>query len=85
MQKLEVLGGKKLKGRIKISGSKNASLPILASTILSKEKIYLSNIPKVKDIDTMINLLKFIGSKIIINRKSKLHGTKKKNKKSKIQ
>ena len=71
MQKLEVLGGKKLKGRIKISGSKNASLPILASTILSKEKIYLSNIPKVKDIDTMIDLLKFIGSKIIINKKKK--------------
>ncbi len=61
MQKLEVLGGKKLKGRIKISGSKNASLPILAATILSKEKIHLTNVPKVKDIDTMINLLKFIG------------------------
>ncbi len=38
MQKLEVLGGKKLKGLIQISGSKNASLPILAATILSKKK-----------------------------------------------
>ncbi len=71
MQKLEVLGGKKLKGRVQISGSKNASLPILAATILSKEKIHLSNIPKVKDISTMIDLLKSIGSKIIFNKNMK--------------
>ncbi len=64
MQKLEVLGANKLKGQIKISGSKNASLPILASTLLSNKKIYLSNLPKVKDIETMINLLKSLGSKI---------------------
>ena len=71
MQKLEVLGGKKLKGRVQISGSKNASLPILAATILSNEKIHLSNIPKVKDISTMIDLLKSIGSKIIFNKNMK--------------
>ena len=64
MQKLEVLGANKLKGQIKISGSKNASLPILASTLLSNKKIYLKNLPKVKDIETMINLLKSLGSKI---------------------
>ena len=62
MQKLQVLGGKKLRGQIKISGSKNASLPILAATLLSDQKIHLSNLPRVKDIETMINLLKFIGS-----------------------
>jgi UDP-N-acetylglucosamine 1-carboxyvinyltransferase len=38
MQKLEVFGANKLKGQIKISGSKNASLPILAATLLSKKK-----------------------------------------------
>jgi len=64
MDKLEVFGARKLKGHIKISGSKNASLPILAATILSNKKIYLSNIPKVKDIETMIKLLKSIGSKV---------------------
>ena len=64
MKKLEVLGANKLKGQIKISGSKNASLPILASTLLSNKKIYLDNLPKVKDIETMINLLKSLGSKI---------------------
>ena len=64
MQKLEVFGSNKLKGQINISGSKNASLPILAATLLSNKKIYLRNLPKVRDIDTMINLLKSLGSKV---------------------
>ena len=64
MQRLEVLGANKLKGQIKISGSKNASLPILAATLLSKNKITLKNLPKVKDIETMITLLESLGSKI---------------------
>ena len=62
MQKLEVYGANRLKGQINISGSKNASLPILAATLLSKNKITLKNLPKVKDIDTMINLLQSLGS-----------------------
>ena len=64
MQKLEVFGAKKLKGQINISGSKNASLPILAATLLSKNQITLKNLPKVKDIETMMNLLDSLGSKI---------------------
>ncbi len=64
MQKLEVFGANKLKGQIKISGSKNASLPILASTLLSNKKITLKNLPKVHDIKTMLTLLKSLGSKI---------------------
>ena len=69
MQKLEVFGANKLKGQIKISGSKNASLPILAATLLSNKKILLNNLPKVKDIETMINLLKSLGSIIRIKKK----------------
>ena len=64
MQKLEVFGAKKLKGQIKISGSKNASLPILAATLLSNKKVYLQNLPRVKDIETMVSLLQSLGSKI---------------------
>ena len=64
MQKLEVFGANKLKGNIKISGSKNASLPILAATILSNKKIVLKNLPKVRDIETMLTLLQSLGSKI---------------------
>ena len=70
MQKLEVFGANKLKGQIKISGSKNASLPILAATLLSNKKVYLNNLPKVEDIQTMIDLLKSLGSKIKFNKKN---------------
>ena len=64
MQKLEVFGANKLKGQIKISGSKNASLPILAATLLSRKKVYLKNLPRVKDIETMLLLLESLGSRI---------------------
>ena len=64
MQKLEVFGANRLKGQINISGSKNASLPILAATLLSNQKVYLNNLPKVKDIETMIILLESLGSKV---------------------
>jgi UDP-N-acetylglucosamine 1-carboxyvinyltransferase len=69
MQKLEVFGGNKLKGQIKISGSKNASLPILAATLLSDKRTILKNLPQVRDIETMIFLLQSLGSQIKINKK----------------
>jgi len=81
MQKLEVLGAKKLKGQINISGSKNAALPILAATLLSNKKIYLNNLPKVKDIETMINLLQSLGSNIKFNKKNLIIDNFKQNKK----
>ena len=62
MQKLLINGKKELSGKILISGSKNAALPILAATILSN-KVKLTNIPLVRDIFTMVELLKFIGLK----------------------
>ena len=62
MQKLLINGKKELSGEISISGSKNASLPILAATILCN-KVNLKNIPLVQDIFTMIELLKSIGLK----------------------
>ena len=64
MDKLEVYGARKLKGKVYISGSKNASLPILAASILSNKKIILKNLPNVKDIKTMIKLLESIGSTV---------------------
>ncbi len=81
MQKLEVFGPNKLKGQIKISGSKNASLPILAATLLSDKKIILRNIPKVKDIETMIILLKSLGSNIKFNGKKLIIDNSNQNKK----
>ena len=64
MKKLVIQGGKKLYGTINISGSKNASLPILAASLLIDEVVTLKNIPNVKDILTMIVLLENIGKKI---------------------
>ena len=78
MDKLEIIGGKKLQGSINISGSKNASLPILAATLLAN-KVTLNNVPQVKDIDTMTELLTSLGSKIYINKnkkKIKIHNYK---------
>ena len=59
MQKLIIKGKKILTGNIDISGSKNATLPILAASILANEA-KLTNVPFVKDIFTMIDLIKFI-------------------------
>ena len=81
MQKLEVLGANKLKGQINISGSKNASLPILAATLLSSKKIYLNNLPKVKDIETMINLIQSLGSKVKFDNKKLIIDNSKQQKK----
>ena len=81
MQKLEVFGAKRLTGQINISGSKNASLPILAASLLSTKKIYLNNLPNVKDIKTMINLLQSLGSVIKFNRKKLIINNQKQNKK----
>ena len=81
MQKLEVFGANKLKGQINISGSKNASLPILAATLLSNKKVYLNNLPKVKDIETMINLLQSLGSKIKFNKNNLIIDNSRQNKK----
>ncbi len=71
MQKLIIKGKKFLSGSINISGSKNATLPILAATILSDKPLTLKNVPLVQDVYTMINLLKFIGLSVKISKKNK--------------
>ena len=71
MQKLKVKGKNILSGEIKVSGSKNASLPIIAASILSEKKIDLKRVPIVKDVVTMCHLLKHMGSNIKINYKKK--------------
>ena len=59
-----IKGPSVLKGKVLISGSKNAALPILASTILFDKPVVIQNIPRVRDINTMLNLLRSLGSKI---------------------
>ena len=71
MEKLIIKGKKELSGKISISGSKNATLPILAATILANQ-VTLKNIPLVKDVFTMVELLNFIGLKTKINKKKNI-------------
>ena len=80
MDKFIVKGPCKIKGEISISGSKNAALPILASTILFEKEVIIKNLPRVKDIDTMINLLKSLGSEIKFNKNRKIVKITKKKK-----
>ena len=71
MQKLLIKGNQSLSGTIPISGSKNATLPILAASILANN-VKLTNVPLVQDIFTMIELLKFIGIKVKMNTQKKI-------------
>ena len=64
MQKLLIKGGKKLSGEVVISGSKNASLPIIISSLLFDNPVQFENVPKVKDIYTLINLIKVLGREV---------------------
>lgn len=62
MDYLKVIGKKNLNGSVKISGAKNAALPLLAATILSSNKLHISNLPDVVDINTLLQLLEMLGS-----------------------
>ncbi len=62
LQYLSIKGGQKLKGSVSISGAKNAALPLLAATLLSKNEIILSNMPKVVDVRTLLKLLENLGA-----------------------
>ncbi len=64
MDKLVIEGGQRLEGTVDISGAKNASLPILAATILSKEPSVIKNVPQVADVFTMVKILKSLGAKV---------------------
>ena len=63
MDKFLINGPCRVKGKVLISGSKNASLPILAATLLFDHPVIIKNLPRVKDMNTMLNLLRSLGSK----------------------
>jgi UDP-N-acetylglucosamine 1-carboxyvinyltransferase len=64
MKKLLIKGGKKLEGEVHIAGAKNATLPLMVASILTAEKLTLTNLPHVSDIATMANLLENLGIEI---------------------
>lgn len=63
MSSIEVIGGEQLKGEIKIQGSKNAALPVIAATILNKGISILKNCPKILDVLHMVKILEELGCK----------------------
>ncbi len=66
MKKLVIKGGKKLSGIVSVSGSKNATLPIMAASILTDSPSTINNIPMVRDIKTMAELFRILGAKVFL-------------------
>jgi UDP-N-acetylglucosamine 1-carboxyvinyltransferase len=69
MEKLQIKGGVRLDGEIRISGAKNSALPILAATLLCDEPVVVHNLPHLHDITTMNELLRCLGVQLVINEK----------------
>ena len=69
MDNLAIRGGRKLEGRLKVSGAKNAALPILAATLLPESSCVIRNVPHLHDITTMIELLGCLGVQLTIDEK----------------
>jgi UDP-N-acetylglucosamine 1-carboxyvinyltransferase len=69
MDKLLITGGIPLSGEIRISGAKNAALPILAATLLAETSSYVNNVPHLQDVTTMMNLLGRMGVELIVDEK----------------
>src|SRR5690606_41741082 len=64
MDKLEIRGGTPLDGEVRISGAKNAALPILAGTLLADGPVVLSNVPHLNDVTTSVKLLRRMGVEV---------------------
>lgn len=64
MEKIEIIGNRKLSGNVEISGSKNATLPILAATLLTDDECEIEGIPKLNDVYTFIELLADLGKEV---------------------
>lgn len=70
MDAISICGGNTLCGEVKIQGSKNGTLPLLAASVLIKGKTVLENCPRITDVDHMIKLLEYAGCKITRNNRS---------------
>ena len=64
MESITVTGGTRLRGSVRVSGAKNAALPILAATILVPGEHRVRNVPRLRDVDTMSRLLEILGAKV---------------------
>lgn len=72
MEKLIIKGNNPLNGEIKISGAKNAALPILAASLLSTAPIQISNIPHLQDVTTIVSLLGQMGVRVTLDERNNI-------------
>lgn len=75
MNKLQITGGTPLHGKLKVSGAKNSTLPILAGTLLSDGAVSVGNAPHLQDVTTMIELLATLGADVVIDEKMNVEVT----------
>ena len=72
MDKLQIRGGVPLDGEVRISGAKNAALPILAGALLADGPVTLGNVPHLQDVTTMIELLGRMGAGVTIDERMRV-------------
>ena len=65
MEALVIEGGRRLSGTIRAAGNKNGALPILAATLLTQEPVTLANVPRIRDVETMLELLADLGADVV--------------------
>ena len=64
MAKLKIQGGTRLSGRIVVEGNKNAALPLIAACLLTDQECVLSNVPRIRDVDVLLQLLRGLGATV---------------------
>src|ERR687897_1306849 len=64
MESFVIEGGRPLNGRVRAAGNKNGALPILAATLLASEPVTLANVPRIRDVETMVELLDSLGAEV---------------------
>ena len=69
MDKLQIIGGNRLSGKLRVSGAKNSALPILAGTLLTDQPVTIANAPHLQDVTTMLELLGKLGADVIVDEK----------------
>src|SRR6202048_1971867 len=72
MDKLQIQGGVPLEGEVRISGAKNATLPILAAALLAEEPVLVANVPHLKDVTTTVELLGRMGATVTIDERMRI-------------
>lgn len=64
MSKLRIEGGRRLSGRITVEGNKNSALPLIAACLLTDQECVLSNVPRIRDVDVLLELMKGLGASV---------------------